>query len=188
MSELRESRLVRLTDSISTGSATVAGYVMALMALHIVTDVGFRYFAGMPLAGTTEIVSNYYMVTLIFLPLAYVQVRGEHIKANLFGERLPERLQVLLTCFSAVLMAIFAALLGWRAAVEAERATAISEQIQTAFFFLPTWPARWIPVLAMAMVVVVSVAELIAQAVRLVRRDGGGKEESVLEATRTRGL
>ncbi len=27
---------------------------MALMALHVVSDVGFRYFAGYPLAGTTS--------------------------------------------------------------------------------------------------------------------------------------
>lgn len=161
---------------------------MALMALHVVADVGFRYFAGRPLAGTTEIVSRYYMVTLIFLPLAYVQMSGRHINASLFGELLPARMQVLLQCLSALLMAVFAALLCWRTAVEAQRATAISEQIQTAFYFLPTWPARWIPVLAMALVLFVSVAELFKQMARYIDWNRGAGRDPGHDAARTRNV
>ena len=142
---------------------------MGVMVLHVVTDVGSRYFVGHPLNGTTEIVSRYYMVTLIFLPLAYVQAMDKHITANLLGGVLPPRFQVLLRCLAAILMGMFAALLCWRAGTEAMRATAISEQIQTAFYFLPTWPARWILVLAMAFVVFQSVVEFLVQSTLFVQ-------------------
>lgn len=151
---------------------------MALMALHVVSDVGFRYFAGYPLAGTTEIVSRYYMVTLIFLPLAHVQVRNQHINASLFGELLPPRWQVLLGCLTALLMGMFATILGWRMAVEAARATEIHEKIQTAFYFLPAWPARWIPVVAMVLVLLVSIIAFFTQISRFLDWPNGGEAEA----------
>ncbi|MEW5424808.1 TRAP transporter small permease [Amorphus sp. 3PC139-8] len=166
MSQLREISAARLLDGISGVSAALGACVMGLMAVHVVTDVAFRYFAGFSLAGTTEIVSRYYMVTLIFLPLAYVQRKGQHIDASLLADLLSPRFQVLLGCLSAALMALYATLIGWRAATEALRATEISEKIQTADYFLLAWPARWIPVLAMALVVAISIIELATHAYR----------------------
>lgn len=165
-------RLLQRATRISEIAVMFSGLVMALMVIHVVTDVTLRYVMGVPLSGTTEIVSRYYMVSLIFLPLAFVQVTDKNISASLLSDLLPARAQLLLDCFASLLMAVFGAVLGWRTAVEALRATEISEQIQTSAFFLPTWPARWIPVMAMVLLVIVSLLALVVQISRFVFHDG----------------
>lgn len=171
--------VVRLAHHANMVSVAVSGCVMGLMALHVVADVCSRYFIGHPLNGTTEIVSRYYMVALVFLPLAYVQANTRHIEATLLSDLLPARAQVLLGCLSALLMGTFAGLLGWRTGVEALRATAISEQIQTAFYFLPTWPARWLPTLAMTLVLLQSIVDLAVKTLRFLNwhKDYGSMEQ-----------
>jgi TRAP-type C4-dicarboxylate transport system permease small subunit len=141
-------------------SIIVSGLLLGAMAFHIIADVSFRYFAGRPLDGTTEIVSRYYMVSMVFLPLAYLQSKDGHIVAELLSNVVPSRGIPLLNSFIAILMGTFAVLLAWRCGVEAMRATAISEQIQTAFYFLPTWPARWIPSVAGVLVLIQSITDL----------------------------
>lgn len=171
-------RMPRGVIRISEIAVALSGVVMALMVLHVVTDVGLRYVVGVPLSGTTEIVSRYYMVTLIFLPIAYVQITDQNISASLVSDLLSSRWRILLDCLTSVLMAIYGGLLAWRIGVEAMRATAVSEQIQTSAFFLPTWPSRWIPVLAMALVVIVSLLGLAVQIMRFVRHDQAAHEET----------
>ncbi|MBO9421609.1 TRAP transporter small permease [Labrenzia sp. R4_2] len=153
---------------LSELAVMISGVVMALMVAHVVLDVSLRYVIGVPLAGTTEIVSRYYMVTLIFLPIAFVQITDQHISASLISDMLSTRSRFLLDCLTSLLMAVFAMLLAWCAGAEALRATEITEQIQTPSYFLPTWPARWIPVLALSLVVIVSVLNLVMQMVRFI--------------------
>lgn len=156
-------------NRISEIAVMAAGVVMALMVLHVVTDFTLRYVVGVPLSGTTEIVSRYYMVALIFLPLAFVQLTDQNISASFLSDLMPIRPRILLDCLTAILMAAYGALLAWRTGIEALRATEITEQIQTSSFFLPTWPARWIPVLGMTLVVVVSVLALVVHVMRFIR-------------------
>ncbi|AJE47691.1 TRAP transporter small permease [Celeribacter indicus] len=156
---------------ISEIAVTVSGIVMALMVVHVVADVGLRYLSGVPLSGTTEIVSRYYMVTLIFLPIAFVHVTDQNICASLVSDMLSAKSRVLLDCLTSLLMVVFGVLLAWRTGAEALRATGINEQIQTAAFFLPTWPSRWIPVLAMGLLVIVSGLGLAVDIERFIRHD-----------------
>ncbi|MEO3480557.1 TRAP transporter small permease [Phaeobacter sp. CAU 1743] len=160
------NHLFHRSRRISELAVMLGGILMALMVLHVVADVTLRYVVGVPLSGTTEIVSRYYMVALIFLPLAFVQATDQHISASLLSDLLSARVGILLDFLTAILMGIYGALLAWRTGVEALRATEIHEQIQTSSFFLPTWPARWIPVLAMGLVVLVSGLALITHFTR----------------------
>ena len=143
----------------------IGAVLIAIMALHVVCDVGARYILGRPLDGTTEIVSRYYMIAIIFLPLAWLQAQDKHIAAGLLFDVLSERWQRVSSALASLLMAIFAALLGWRCAAEAAKATAISEKLQTAYFFLPVWPARWIIPLAAAILVLQAIAMLLIQCI-----------------------
>src|SRR3546814_9847490 len=47
-----------------------------------------------PLAGTIEVVSNWYMVGVAFLPLAYVQWHREHLIVELFTQNSSDRKSV----------------------------------------------------------------------------------------------
>lgn len=167
----RLGKALRAGSRVSEFAVMVSGVVMALMVVHVVADVGLRYLSGVPLSGTTEIVSRYYMVTLIFLPIAFVHVTDQNICASLISDMLSPKSRILLDCLTSVLMAIFGVLLAWRAGAEALRATGINEQLQTAAYFLPTWPSRWIPVLAMGLLVVVSCLGLAVNVERFLRHD-----------------
>jgi len=122
----------------------MSGLVFALMALHIVADVCGRYLFKTPLPGTVEIVASYYMVLLVFLPLAYVQQRDKHFVAGIFTDRLPPRILLPLIGITDLVMAAVAALLTWAAVSAAIHATHSGEQVQMAEYLLPIWPGRWL--------------------------------------------
>lgn len=122
----------------------ISGLVFALMAVHIVADVAGRYLFRSPLPGTVEIVARYYMVLLVFLPLAYVQKREGHFVAGIFTDRLPPSVLLRLIGFTDLVMAAVGALLTWSAVSAAIHATQNAEQVQLAEFLLPAWPGRWL--------------------------------------------
>lgn len=64
------------------GTESAASVLLLLMMTQIVADVLVRWFFGGGLSGTMTYVSNYYMVGVSFLPLALVNMRGEHITVD----------------------------------------------------------------------------------------------------------
>ena len=136
---LARRALDRLTDG-----ANWAGFAfIVLMALHIAFDVLGKFVFSYPLDGTGEIVTHYYMVGVIFAPLAHVQRKGAHIFAELATRGLRGRARHALDAVVNLLMTVFAGLLIWRTGAEALRATRIGEHVQTVSFLVPTWPTRW---------------------------------------------
>jgi TRAP-type C4-dicarboxylate transport system permease small subunit len=120
------------------------GVVIAiLMAVHVVADVLSKFLFNFPLAGTLEIVAHYYMVGLIFLPLAYVQRRDGHIAAELLTRYMSPRAQNIVAVLTYLLMAGFAALLAWRSSIDALRSLEVAEAVQTSGYFVYIFPARW---------------------------------------------
>ena len=167
-------RLARLL-----GGAGMA--VVLLMAVHIVVDAMARFLFNAPLAGTLEIVANYYMVGLIFAPLALVQRARAHIAADfmagLFGARLRQVLDVVI----AMAMAVFAAVLVWRTSIEALRSWDSLEAIQTSGYFVYIFPARWFVPLGMGALGLCALAQCAASLRRLragdaAAADGAGPE------------
>lgn len=118
--------------------------LVGLMALHVVLDVGGRYIFNAPLPGTVEMVSHYYMVGVIFLPLAYVQSHRGHFVAEIFTQRLPPLVIALLEAIVTLVTALLLAFLAWRTAAYALEFTQARESVQTAYFTIPTWPSRWL--------------------------------------------
>lgn len=127
---------------LNTGTVVAAGIAMFLMMLHITFDVGFRYFFNGQIVGTLEWVSFYYMVTLVFLALGYVEMRNENIRVDLFVQMMPNGLQLALYIFACLLGLVFFGMLCWRSALDAIGATRRGEEAMSNFRFL-IWPARW---------------------------------------------
>jgi TRAP-type C4-dicarboxylate transport system permease small subunit len=135
------------------------------MAVHIVADISGRYLFRAPLPGTVEFVSRYYMVILVFLPLALVQQRDGHFVAGLFTDNLPLPIKQKLIAVIHVAMALVALLLAWRGVTAAQHATSTGEQVQAAEFVIMTWPGRWLVPLGlglMALQALVNAARLFA--------------------------
>ena len=130
----------RLTDVF----VLVGGVGLFLMMIHVVVDVLARAFFRVALPGTIEVVSSYYMVMAVFLPLAMVQRRDAHIMVNLFTEWMPARRVYKLDTFVRVVFALAAigfVLVTGEVAIEK---TVIQEKIVTSDGFVWIWLSRWI--------------------------------------------
>lgn len=133
------------------GLTMVASAVMLLMMLHIVADVAGRMIFNNPIDGTTEIVSGYYMVAVIFFPLAYVSHNDGHIMVELFTRNLPERRIAGLEAVVGVICFAFVVWFTWESIVSAWIGTERNEQWETSKGLVTIWPSRWFVPLGLAL-------------------------------------
>ncbi len=136
--------LRRLTEAIAKLFVFLGTLVAIILTFHIGAEVIARFFFNSPIPGTTELVAKYYMVSMVFLPLAYCQLTGQHIRADLlpffFGSK-ATHIADLCNDFAVCLVAGFFA---WRSTLAAIELTIAGERAQTPYFALLTWPSRWI--------------------------------------------
>ncbi|WP_196053574.1 TRAP transporter small permease [Paracoccus lichenicola] len=71
----------------------IGGVSVTLMMLHITADVAGRFLFNAPLAGTITIVSHYYMIFAVFLPIALAEEENAHISVEVFTERFSPAVQ-----------------------------------------------------------------------------------------------
>lgn len=128
----------------SRGLAIVSAIVITLMMVHIGADVAAKYFLGSPINGTLEIVSVYYMVAVLYLPLAWCSHDGDQIKVELFTHRLPTRYLTRHDGVVDLLLFCFLAVIAWQGAANAWAKTIIGEQRETPLDLLIVWPSRWV--------------------------------------------
>ena len=127
------------------GLATVvSGLALVLMMVHITADVASKFFFSQPLPGTIAIVSQYYMVAVVFLPLAFAERRSQHITVEIIVERLPLLFQRRLNGLSSAYTAIILGLLTWRGVEEALRKTDVGTFIIEQDVRIDTWPAFYL--------------------------------------------
>jgi len=122
--------------------AFIAGIALALMMLQTVLDVLMNNVFGRPIEGSIEIVSLYYMVLVVFLPLALVELRHEHISADLFVRLLPDRAQRIIYALSALTCVAFFAMLSWQTGQDALQSLRINEVVMGSIYVL-VWPAKF---------------------------------------------
>ena len=127
------------------GALTGIGeFVVAAMCVHIVAEIVANAAFADPIEGTPEIVARWYMVAIVFLPLAYIHQRDEHISADLFTRGLGPRAQAILDVVIQVAMVAMAATLAWFTLGEAWDATLRRERIELVDGAIPIWPLRWV--------------------------------------------
>lgn len=136
---LAERALGRLSDLL----VAVACLAVILMMVQITADVAFKYLLHMPIVGTTEIISAYYMPAAIFLPLAAVEAQRRHIMVTLFTQGLGERAVAGFDAFASLLGVVYAGILTWSTTASAILQTSQRESWDATFFEIPVWPTRW---------------------------------------------
>lgn len=132
-----------IADFAATSTRWFGEIAIAVMLLHIALDILLRETLGDAPDGMPETVSRVYMVMAIFLPLAAIERRGEHIEVNALSERLPVLAQTAIHVFSRI---VVMAVAGGMAALSfgtALAATMLGERIDLLEWALPIWPARW---------------------------------------------
>src|SRR5690606_4638954 len=106
--------LEKIISTIAFALALIAGVSLMLMMLQTVVDVLMNNFAGAPIEGNLEIISAYHMVLVVFLPLAYVELRHEHINADLVVRLMPRGLQRSVYVFGCLVSLAFFGALTWQ--------------------------------------------------------------------------
>ena len=124
--------------------AIAGGIALTLMMVHIVVDVAMKYLFNDPIDGTTEIVAAYYMVSTVFLPLAYVTATKGHLIVELFTTRLTGRKLDLLTALTGLITLAYLAFLIYCTLDEAILRTIDGEAWETSVDLVAVWPSRWL--------------------------------------------
>ncbi|OGA45026.1 MAG: hypothetical protein A3G25_20005 [Betaproteobacteria bacterium RIFCSPLOWO2_12_FULL_63_13] len=137
------TRFSRFLAGFTNVLVFAAASTLVLMTVHVVLDVSGRYLFSSPLDGTMEIVAHYYMVGLIYLPLAYIQRNNSHIVAELFTQNLRQRPRLILDTATGILMIVYVALFTWRTGIEAYHKSVEMEHLEAMKIFVYIWPGRW---------------------------------------------
>jgi TRAP-type C4-dicarboxylate transport system permease small subunit len=129
----------------------VAGAVTVMMLLHITLDVFLRQVFNAPIIGTFEVAANYYMVSVMYLPLAYVSLTEGQIVVELFTRGFGKKTLIhwdnVANAITVVNVMIFAFYTGDMAIEQ----TVTGEVMEMDDDFMPVWPARWMLPIAFGM-------------------------------------
>jgi TRAP-type C4-dicarboxylate transport system permease small subunit len=112
-------RITRTIDLATTALAMLAGIAVTLLVAHVTLDVIFRSVIGKTLPGTIPAVSNYYMVLIVCLPLAFVERKNAHISVDVLTNLLPAGFTRHLFGWTYLLSAAIFGLVGYSSWIEA---------------------------------------------------------------------
>ena len=99
---------------ILLGALAIIGALAILsLMVHIVGDVLLRSVANAPVPATYEIVTNYYMVGLAFIPLAWVEFNGGMVQVEVLDDLLSAGLRRKSDVIVALLSALIYSALAW---------------------------------------------------------------------------
>jgi len=145
-------------ESISHVMNYVAGIVLLVMVLLTTSDVLGRYLFSRPIIGTTEL-TEFMVVIVGFLGLAWCAVKGTHLMVDLLVSRLSPRKQAVIDSFNYFLQLVLCILISWRSFAEGIRrleAGATSSNLG-----IPQYPFLWVLGCGVAMLCLVILLQLI---------------------------
>ena len=136
----KSSRLLGLLEGMENGLAFAAFLIsfilMALVSLNII----LRYVFSSPLSGTLEM-TELLMVPMVFMPLAFAQKSGGHIRADILYIRIPYPYKKPLDIVINVIGFLVCVLFVWQTSKDAFAAYQIRD-ITAGHVRIITWPFR----------------------------------------------
>jgi TRAP-type C4-dicarboxylate transport system permease small subunit len=123
-------------EKLLVGAASLA--LLVLTGLTTADALG-RYLLNSPIPGTGEIIEDYFMIALIFLPLSYSFMQEGHVHVTMIERYFPGGVKRAVGKMNLLLsFALFGliVLAGWERFVEAWRI----EEISTSSVGYPMWP------------------------------------------------
>jgi TRAP-type C4-dicarboxylate transport system permease small subunit len=153
-------RLTRYAQSLASFQANLAGLAVLGILLTISVDVLMRAIFRAPFSATTEIVSYYWMVPAVFLPMMFLEISNGHIETDLFYRHFSVRMKKLARLVSGLLSIGIYGMLAWFTLEQALRATARGE-VAMGVNLLPIWPVRWVMPVVFALAAVTALLVLV---------------------------
>jgi len=127
---------------IAMGLTIIAGAALLLMMAQTVTDIVMKNIFGAPIEGNLEIMSVYHMVAIVFLPLAMVELKHEHINVDLLVRLFPTRLRRITDTLGYLVSSVFFGMLTYQTWLDALKAFRIDEILMTSIL-ITIWPAKF---------------------------------------------
>lgn len=132
--------LSRLIDVLSVAGLAAVG----LMMFHITFDVIGKYVANAPLPATLEIVANYYMVAIVFLPLGLVEKRDAHISVEVITQHFGGGTQKWVTLLTWLLSGAFFVILTYQTWLDAMDKYGAGSYIMGGSLQVAVWPTYFL--------------------------------------------
>jgi TRAP-type C4-dicarboxylate transport system permease small subunit len=129
-------RLLRSLSALCAFFALAGGLVGCLVALLTVSSIVGRSVASAPIQGDVEL-TQFGVALAISLCLPWCQLRGANIIVDFFTQSVSYRTRGRLDAVGAMLLAVFAGLLAWRAAAGAFSVAEAGET--TMILDVPMW-------------------------------------------------
>lgn len=154
-------KAAKFVSRINRFTTVLGGLAIALMMLHITADVTGRYLFNSSLPGTITIVSNYYMVVAVFLPLALAEEEDAHISVEVFTAGLGEtgrRIIAIVTLVISLFVCVLFTAKTWEEAVRQMKSGAAVLQGNST---VTIWPSNFLLPIGFGLMVVVLIIKLI---------------------------
>lgn len=144
---------------ISSALGVIATLATVTMMIGIAIDVVFRTLYGRSVPGILEL-SETALVAAVFLGMAYTGATNSHISVDLLTERMPRKVNRWLLSIAWASTSVF---LVWMIYATGMRAIASTEdnELRMGLVNWPVWPARWIIVVGLTAMLLVSIVNLI---------------------------
>lgn len=126
----------------------LSGLALILMMLHVTADVASKYLFNAPVPGTAEVVAAYYMISVVFLPLAYVEIANRSIVVEMIYDLLPSAAKYPLDIIGTLISLAFFGFLAYLGIGLAEEAYAVREYVD-GLWRIVVWPSRFLIPLGM---------------------------------------
>lgn len=146
----------RIFESLSRLCGVIAGVAATLMMLHILIGVILRVVFGVSLLGTIAIVSDFYMVIMVFLGVFVVSFQQEQIQVDVLVEQFPSSLRRITDTIAELVTLAFLTIFTIGLGSSALQKTMIHERVDAVFTYLTVWPLRWVAMIGLALAALVS--------------------------------
>lgn len=135
--------LERALNQIAALLAGLAALALLAMMLHVTADVAGKYFLNAPIPGTAEVVASYYMISVVFLPLAWLEVKNGPIVVELFFDMANPVLRRAMLLLGTLLSLAVYGLIAWLSWQPAVHAWEIGEIVEGAWKVV-VWPTKFL--------------------------------------------
>lgn len=147
-------RLGRMLGRVTDVLAVIGCVAVVLMMLHITLDV-FMRLIGYPIPATVTIVPHYYMLPIIFLPLALAERNDAHITVEVLVQLLRRRWQRVLAVLSWIVSAVVFSLLFYQTLLDALEKMEVGTFMMEVDWKIPIWASYFFLPVGFALVVLV---------------------------------
>jgi TRAP-type C4-dicarboxylate transport system permease small subunit len=161
-------RLAQVRDLLLSALALIGAVATIALMLHVVSDIAMRNLFNQPIPATYEVVVNYYMVALAFIPLAWVEKSGAMVQVEVINGALGPTMLRISDAMVALISAVIYATLAWVTWQVAVRNTGVGSFVTANQIRVPTWPAYWLPPVGFGLAAMAALLKLPA----LFRRKG----------------